>query len=86
MLSAAAAYAEISRPLPGHRARPHGRLTIRAVRFGHARFKTDRGQRRLPAWLFSFVGVAQPAKLLAVRAQSLTEAIAAAMIETRGEA
>ncbi|HVQ92357.1 MAG TPA: hypothetical protein VMU51_15080 [Mycobacteriales bacterium] len=36
------------------------------VRLGSAGFRTDRGSRPLPAWLFSFAGVAQPAAVLAV--------------------
>ena len=71
VLSAAAAYRSMRHPIPGHRARPHGRLTVRAVHFGHARFKTDRGRQLLPAWLFSFVGVRDPAKVLAVRSSAV---------------
>lgn len=71
VLSAAAAYRTIRHRIPGHRARPHGRLIIRAVRFGYARFKTDRGERRLPAWKFSFIGVLRPVRLLAVVPSSI---------------
>lgn len=66
VVSAGAAYRTLARRIPGHRARPHGRLTIRAVRPGHGVFPTDRGSRRLPAWQFFFAGIRHPAKVLAV--------------------
>jgi hypothetical protein len=43
-----------------------GRLTVTGVRLGTAVFDTDRGQRQLPAWLFSLAGVRDPAGVLAV--------------------
>jgi hypothetical protein len=36
------------------------------VRLGTATFQTDRGKAKLPAWLFSFRGVTDPAAVLAV--------------------
>jgi hypothetical protein len=43
-----------------------GRLRVTAVRLGTARFTTDRGELSLPAWLFSFDRVADPATVLAI--------------------
>lgn len=42
------------------------RLTVTSVRLGAGAFATDRGVRRLPAWLFGFSGVPDPAAVLAV--------------------
>jgi hypothetical protein len=42
------------------------RLTVTTVRLGSALFQTDRGPRRLPAWLFGFAGIRGPAAVLAV--------------------
>jgi hypothetical protein len=42
------------------------RLRVTSVRLGTAMFMTDRGQRRLPAWLFSFAAIRGPAAVLAV--------------------
>jgi len=42
------------------------RLRVTTVRLGTAMFVTDRGQRRLPAWLFSFAAIHGPAAVLAV--------------------
>jgi hypothetical protein len=42
------------------------RLTVTGVRLGTAVFDTDRGPRRLPAWLFGLAGVRDPAGVLAV--------------------
>jgi hypothetical protein len=42
------------------------RLRVTTVRPGTGVFLTDRGPRRLPAWLFSFAGVRGPAAVLAV--------------------
>jgi hypothetical protein len=44
----------------------HTRLRVTTVRLGAATFATDRGLRRLPAWLFSFAAVRGPAAVLAV--------------------
>lgn len=41
-------------------------LVVRAAHLGVATFVTDRGQKRLPAWQFSFKGVARPALVLAL--------------------
>ncbi len=41
-------------------------LSITAVKLGTATFSTDRGQRSLPAWVFSFAGVRYPASVLAI--------------------
>ncbi len=41
-------------------------LTVSGVTLGSATFLTDRGRRQLPAWLFSFVDVENPAAVLAV--------------------
>jgi hypothetical protein len=43
-----------------------GRLTVTSVRLGTGVFATDRGVRQLPAWLFGFAGVLDPAAVLAV--------------------
>lgn len=45
---------------------PPGRLPVTGIRFGTAGFRTDRGNRSLPAWLFSLRGVRDPAAVLAV--------------------
>jgi hypothetical protein len=42
------------------------RLTVTSVRLGTGLFATDRGSRELPAWLFGFAGVPDPAAVLAV--------------------
>lgn len=42
------------------------RLTMTEARLGRARFGTDRGERTLPAWLFSFARVDGPIPVLAV--------------------
>jgi hypothetical protein len=42
-------------------------LTTTSVQLGSGLFLTDRGWEELPAWLFSFSGVQNPAKVLAVR-------------------
>jgi hypothetical protein len=42
------------------------RLRVTTVRLGTGVFLTDRGLRRLPAWLFGFVGIHGPAAVLAV--------------------
>jgi hypothetical protein len=42
------------------------RLTVTAVRLGSGVFQTDRGPRRLPAWLLRFTGIQGPAAVLAV--------------------
>ena len=42
------------------------RLTVTSVRLGTGLFATDRGVRRLPAWLFGFAGIPDPAAVLAV--------------------
>jgi hypothetical protein len=42
------------------------RLTVTSVRLGTGVFATDRGIRQLPAWLFGFAGVPDPAAVLAV--------------------
>jgi predicted small lipoprotein YifL len=41
-------------------------LRVTSVRLGAASFSTDRGPRTLPAWLFTFAGVPDPAAVLAV--------------------
>jgi hypothetical protein len=46
--------------------RPPSPLVITAIRLDTSSFETDRGTRLLPAWLFSFQGVADPAAVLAV--------------------
>jgi hypothetical protein len=42
------------------------RLAVTSVRLGTGLFATDRGLRQLPAWLFGFAGVRDPAAVLAV--------------------
>lgn len=44
------------------------RLTVTTMRLGTGLFRTDRGPRRLPAWLFRFRGIQHPAAVLAVTA------------------
>jgi hypothetical protein len=56
---------------------PPAPLTISGARFGSAPFKTDRGTTVLPAWLFTFRGVADPAAVLAVAPSSRFPAPAA---------
>jgi hypothetical protein len=72
---AAGGYAVISAEQAARRLAPAGKpggtpaprpLRVTAVRLGTASFGTDRGARTLPAWLFSFAGVADPAAVLAV--------------------
>jgi hypothetical protein len=41
-------------------------LLITAARLGTATFSTDRGQRSLPAWLFTLAGVRDPVSVLAI--------------------
>jgi hypothetical protein len=43
-------------------------LSITAARLGSATFSTDRGPRALPAWVFRFAGVRDPASVLAIPA------------------
>jgi hypothetical protein len=47
------------------------RLTVSAVRLGTGVFDTDRGLRRLPAWLFVLRGVRGPAAVLAVASAAI---------------
>jgi hypothetical protein len=42
------------------------RLQITDVQLGTSLFYTDRGQQSLPAWLFTFAGIAEPASVLAI--------------------
>jgi len=51
--------------------RPPTPLVITSVRFGTSSFATDRGTQLLPAWLFSFQGVQNPATVLAVASSSI---------------
>jgi hypothetical protein len=46
-------------------------LVVTSVALGAGVFATDRGRRTLPAWLFSFQGVANPAQVLAVSPRRL---------------
>jgi hypothetical protein len=41
-------------------------LVITSVRLGTAPFSTDRGRRHLPAWMFTFAHVRDPASVLAI--------------------
>src|SRR5436190_4253030 len=50
--------------------RPPTPLVITSVHLGTSSFGTDRGTRVLPAWLFSFEGVQNPAAVLAVAASA----------------
>lgn len=43
------------------------KLQVIKMRLGDGTFMTDRGQRRLPAWLVWFAGVRQPARIAAAR-------------------
>ena len=63
LISAAAGFAALRSTGTGESAT---KLTVSGVDLGSATFLTDRGRRRLPAWLFSFVGVENPAAVLAV--------------------
>ena len=47
------------------------RLTVTTVTLGTGLFPTDRGQMPLPAWLFRFENVANPAQVLAVSPRRL---------------
>jgi hypothetical protein len=51
---------------PGKGATPGQRLVVTTVGLGTGVFQTDRGPRRLPAWLFTFQGVQDPAVVVAV--------------------
>lgn len=46
-------------------------LVVTVVRPANATFATDRGRRQLPAWQFSFQGVAEPASVLALAPPSV---------------
>ena len=46
-------------------------LSTTGVHLGSGRFLTDRGYRVLPAWIFKLSGVANPAKVLAVRPSAI---------------
>ncbi len=61
-------------------------LRITMVRFGTAPFSTDRGTKSLPAWLFSFQGVQDPAAVLAVAASSRFNAPAGSTARESGAA
>jgi hypothetical protein len=50
--------------------KPQSRLKITSVRFGSASFVTDRGPKKLPAWLFSFARAHGEAAVLAVGHQA----------------
>ncbi len=63
--SARAAYRELRGQTPTEVPNPN-RLTVVSVRFGTARFETDRGRVLLPAWKFFLRGVPDPATVLAV--------------------
>jgi hypothetical protein len=65
VISAADAYHRLrtTGPSRGSKVPP---LVVRAVHLGTATFLTDRGQKRLPAWQFSFKRVAKPASALAL--------------------
>jgi hypothetical protein len=49
-------------------------LSTSGVQLGSATFLTDRGNRDLPAWLFSLSGVQNPAKVLAVSPSAIYSA------------
>jgi hypothetical protein len=51
--------------------KPQSRLKITNGRFGNANFVTDRGPKKLPAWLFSFARAQGEAAVLAVGPQAL---------------
>lgn len=79
LITAAEAFHQLT--TPAGRVEPPARvppLLTTAARLGSATFQTDRGRRRLPAWLFSFEGVGQPAAVLAVAAGSIYAPRAAA--------
>jgi len=70
VIGAAAAFTILTTPT----SRPVGSappLGTTAVRLGSGLFLTDRGWRTLPAWLFSFTGVENPAKVVAVGPSSI---------------
>jgi hypothetical protein len=46
-------------------------LDVTSIDFGTGLFQTDRGVRRLPAWLFQFQGVQDPAEVLAISPAAL---------------
>jgi hypothetical protein len=55
-------------------------LVITKVRLGTSSFGTDRGTRLLPAWIFSFSGVQDPAAVLAVAPSSRFPATASLLM------
>ncbi len=67
--------------------RPPTPLRITRVWFGRSSFGTDRGTRVLPAWMFAFSAVADPAAVLAVTPASLfrlpTQSFGAAQVGAR---
>lgn len=72
LISAADAFHRLSTPT-GHIDPPVSLppLVTTAVHLGSATFQTDRGPRELPAWMFSFANVANPASVLAVAPTSI---------------
>ncbi len=72
LITAAAAWHELTTiPRMSGGPAPTKPLVTTAVQFGSATFQTDRGKRDLPAWLFSFQGVAGPAAVLAAAPQAV---------------
>jgi hypothetical protein len=65
VMTAAQALAEL-RSQSGEKKSVPNPLPIIAVQFGSGMFSTDRGIRSLPAWIFRFAGVTDPALVLAI--------------------
>jgi hypothetical protein len=65
VVTAAQALAEL-RSLGGGKHPERNPLQITEVTFGNGTFSTDRGTRSLPAWIFHFTNVVNPALVLAI--------------------
>ncbi|MGC8512708.1 MAG: hypothetical protein ACP5P1_06700 [Acidimicrobiales bacterium] len=72
LITVADAFHKLSTPT-GHMEPPASVPPLRttSVRLDSATFQTDRGPRQLPAWIFSFASVAQPAAVLAIAPKSI---------------
>jgi hypothetical protein len=66
LITAAQALAELRGSSTPDGSSTSATLSITAARLGTAIFATDRGQRALPAWQFSFAGVRDVASVLAI--------------------
>ncbi len=73
IVAAAEAFATLTTPTSGFVGDPPP-LQTTGVQLGSGLFLTDRGWQLLPAWLFSFSGVQNPAKVLAVAPSAIYSA------------